>query len=87
MSLLNVDNVSKRFGNLIAVNEVSMMVEPGWSRIVWKFVASATATTLPSRFVRTVDRSITGESVNVSATNSPKAYLWASLGLAPPVLL
>ena len=34
MSLLKVENVSKRFGNLVAVNEVSMTVEPGELRAV-----------------------------------------------------
>jgi branched-chain amino acid transport system ATP-binding protein len=34
MSLLQVDNVSKRFGNLVAVNGVSMTVEPGELRAV-----------------------------------------------------
>ena len=34
MSLLQVDNVSKRFGNLVAVNGVSMSVEPGELRAV-----------------------------------------------------
>ena len=34
MSLLQVENVTKRFGNLIAVNDVSMMVEPGELRAV-----------------------------------------------------
>ncbi|HEV2162495.1 MAG TPA: ABC transporter ATP-binding protein [Stellaceae bacterium] len=34
MSLLQVDNVSKRFGNLIAVNDVSMTVEQGELRAV-----------------------------------------------------
>jgi len=34
MSLLRVENVSKHFGNLIAVNEVSMTVEPGELRAV-----------------------------------------------------
>ncbi len=29
MSLLRVENVSKQFGSLVAVNEVSMIVEPG----------------------------------------------------------
>jgi len=34
MSLLQVENVSKCFGNLIAVNDVSMIVEPGELRAV-----------------------------------------------------
>ena len=34
MSLLKVENVSKRFGSLVAVNEVSMTVEPGELRAV-----------------------------------------------------
>jgi branched-chain amino acid transport system ATP-binding protein len=34
MSLLQVDNVTKRFGSLVAVNAVSMMVEPGELRAV-----------------------------------------------------
>ena len=34
MSLLQVENVTKRFGNLVAVNEVSMKVEPGELRAV-----------------------------------------------------
>ncbi|MBX9710330.1 MAG: ABC transporter ATP-binding protein [Xanthobacteraceae bacterium] len=34
MSFLRVENVSKRFGNLVAVNNVSMMVEPGELRAV-----------------------------------------------------
>lgn len=34
MSLLRVENVSKHFGNLIAVNDVSMTVEPGELRAV-----------------------------------------------------
>ena len=34
MSLLKVDNVSKHFGNLVAVNGVSMTVEPGELRAV-----------------------------------------------------
>ena len=34
MSLLRVENVSKQFGSLIAVNGVSMMVEPGELRAV-----------------------------------------------------
>ncbi len=34
MSLLQVENVSKRFGNLVAVNDVSMIVEPGELRAV-----------------------------------------------------
>jgi branched-chain amino acid transport system ATP-binding protein len=34
MSLLQVDNVSKRFGSLVAVNGVSMTVEPGELRAV-----------------------------------------------------
>ncbi len=34
MSLLKVENVSKRFGDLVAVNNVSMTVEPGELRAV-----------------------------------------------------
>jgi branched-chain amino acid transport system ATP-binding protein len=34
MSLLQVENVTKRFGNLVAVNGVSMTVEPGELRAV-----------------------------------------------------
>ncbi len=34
MSLLQVQNVSKRFGSLVAVNDVSMTVEPGELRAV-----------------------------------------------------
>ena len=34
MSLLKVENVSKRFGELVAVNDVSMTVEPGELRAV-----------------------------------------------------
>ena len=34
MSLLRVENVSKRFGSLVAVNNVSMTVEPGELRAV-----------------------------------------------------
>jgi branched-chain amino acid transport system ATP-binding protein len=34
MSLLRVENVSKHFGNLVAVNDVSMTVEPGELRAV-----------------------------------------------------
>ncbi|MHB8883840.1 MAG: ABC transporter ATP-binding protein [Methylovirgula sp.] len=34
MSLLRVENVSKRFGSLVAVNEVSLTVEPGELRAV-----------------------------------------------------
>jgi branched-chain amino acid transport system ATP-binding protein len=34
VSLLRVENVSKHFGSLIAVNDVSMMVEPGELRAV-----------------------------------------------------
>ena len=34
MSLLQVENVTKRFGSLVAVNEVSMTVEPGELRAV-----------------------------------------------------
>jgi len=34
MTLLQVENVSKRFGSLVAVNEVSMTVEPGELRAV-----------------------------------------------------
>ena len=34
MSLLKVENVSKRFGNLVAVNNVSLTVEPGELRAV-----------------------------------------------------
>jgi branched-chain amino acid transport system ATP-binding protein len=34
MSLLRVENVSKRFGNLVAVSDVSMTVEPGELRAV-----------------------------------------------------
>ena len=34
MSLLRVENVSKHFGSLVAVNDVSMMVEPGELRAV-----------------------------------------------------
>ena len=34
MSLLKVENVTKRFGNLVAVNDVSMTVEPGELRAV-----------------------------------------------------
>src|ERR1700739_1612797 len=34
MSLLQVDHVSKQFGSLVAVNDVSMMVEPGELRAV-----------------------------------------------------
>ena len=34
MSLLQVENVSKRFGSLLAVNDVSMSVEPGELRAV-----------------------------------------------------
>jgi branched-chain amino acid transport system ATP-binding protein len=34
MSLLQVENVSKRFGSLVAVNDVSMTVEPGELRAV-----------------------------------------------------
>ncbi len=34
MSLLHIDNVTKRFGSLIAVNGVSMTVEPGELRAV-----------------------------------------------------
>src|SRR5258708_40338791 len=34
MSLLSVENVTRRFGSLIAVNNVSMTVEPGELRAV-----------------------------------------------------
>ncbi len=34
MSLLKVENVTKRFGNLVAVNDVSLRVEPGELRAV-----------------------------------------------------
>ncbi|HTR83393.1 MAG TPA: ATP-binding cassette domain-containing protein, partial [Reyranella sp.] len=34
MSLLKVENVTKRFGELVAVNNVSMTVEPGELRAV-----------------------------------------------------
>ena len=34
MSLLRVENVSKHFGSLVAVNDVSMTVEPGELRAV-----------------------------------------------------
>ncbi len=34
MSLLSVENVSKRYGSLVAVNDVSMSVEPGELRAV-----------------------------------------------------
>ena len=34
MSLLRVENVSKRFGSLVAVGDVSMLVEPGELRAV-----------------------------------------------------
>ena len=34
MSLLKVENVSKHFGSLVAVNDVSMTVEPGELRAV-----------------------------------------------------
>ncbi len=34
MTLLRVENVSKHFGSLVAVNDVSMMVEPGELRAV-----------------------------------------------------
>ena len=34
MSLLQVKNVSKHFGRLVAVNDVSLMVEPGELRAV-----------------------------------------------------
>ncbi len=34
MTLLRVEKVSKHFGSLVAVNDVSMMVEPGELRAV-----------------------------------------------------
>jgi branched-chain amino acid transport system ATP-binding protein len=34
VSLLTVDSVTRRFGSLIAVNDVSMVVEPGELRAV-----------------------------------------------------
>ena len=34
MSLLSVEHVSRRFGSLIAVNNVSLSVEPGELRAV-----------------------------------------------------
>ena len=34
MSLLQVKNVSKHFGSLVAVNNISMMVEPGELRAI-----------------------------------------------------
>jgi len=34
MSLLRVENVSKHFGSLIAVNNISMNVEPGELRAI-----------------------------------------------------
>ena len=34
MSLLRVENVSKHFGSLVAVNDISMTVQPGELRAI-----------------------------------------------------